>query len=65
MGKFVKERASETLAKFIDIPTVYYDNMFLTGCDVEYFGDLDVIHNHALISAYNICNPRDLNSGLF
>ena len=31
------------------IPTVDFDNTFLTGCDVEDLGDLHVIHRAVFI----------------
>ena len=43
------------------IPTMDYGNMFLTGCNADDLGDLEVLQNHALRCAFNIHNPRDLH----
>ena len=62
--KLLTEQAAETIAKTMVIPTIDYGNMFLTGCNADDIGDLDVIHNHALRCAFNIYNPRDLHINL-
>ena len=62
--KLLTEQAAETIAKTMVIPTIDYGNMFLTGCNADDLGDLDVIHYHALRCAFNIYNPRDLHIDL-
>ena len=62
--KLLTKQAAETIAKKMVIPTIDYGNMFLTGCNADDLGDLDVIHNHALRCAFNIYNPRDLHINL-
>ena len=60
----LSEKAAETIAKSMVIPTMDYGNMFLTGCHADDLGDLDVLQNHALRCAFNIHNPRDLHIDL-
>ena len=58
------EKAAETIAKSMVIPTMDYGNMFLTGCNADDLGDLEIIQNHAIRCAFNIFNPRDLHVNL-
>ena len=57
----LNEKAAETIAKSMVIPTMDYGNMFLTGCNADDLGDLEVLQNHALRCPFNIHNPRDLH----
>ena len=58
------EKAAETIAKSMVIPTMDYGNMFLTGCNADDLCDLDIIQNHSIRCAFYIFNPRDLHVNL-
>ena len=52
------------------IPTLDFDNTFLTGCDVEDLGDLDVLHRavfmiYATLETFMCSIKKKLKSGQF